>query len=211
VVSGADAQGFYVFTTANSSGQGLATSFTVPQAPLGSFYLQLVGDTQASVLMGRGECTSTADCPGDVDVLQTASFQVAPNNDGFGQNPAPSATLVTVSQAGESVALPDIAYLGSLVIDDTALRAAAPADPAACWRRSATPTTPSATTWRCSTSPRWAARRRPRPPPTGCTRTARSSPGTLRRGARRGDAVRGGHRRRRRQRLPPRRRHRRPD
>ncbi|MEW5848596.1 MAG: hypothetical protein AB2A00_07260 [Myxococcota bacterium] len=128
-VSGADGEGYYVFSTANTSGTGLAKAFTIPRAPAGSWWVQLVGDTQASALAGRPACTSTADCPGDLDVIQTSSFQVSPNPDGTGTNPPALALPVTVVEGGGDVALPGTVYLGHFVLDETPLRAPAPADP----------------------------------------------------------------------------------
>lgn len=126
-VQGADANGFYVFSTAANDGQGFAKAIVIPQAPLGASYLQIVGDTQFSENAGKGVCTSTADCPGDADVLQMEGYKL-PNAEGSAGNPAPWARPITVAQAGQDLPISSIQYLGHLVFHGSELWTPAPAD-----------------------------------------------------------------------------------
>jgi hypothetical protein len=115
VVEGADAMGFYVFSSASPSGTGFDKAFVITEAPAGTSYLQLIGDTEFSVGASKGACTSVVDCPGDADVLQVASWQtIAPNASGGvpESNPAASTTLVHVDAPGQALALDTVTYLG---------------------------------------------------------------------------------------------------
>ncbi len=129
VIDGADANGRYVLSSASTSGVGFGKAFTIPQAPLGVSYLQLVGDTQMSVEQGLGACTSTANCPGDFDVVSmSGGFTVGQNVDGTTAQPSPGAVEVNVTAAGATITLADTIYLGHLYFDRGSLAAGAPSD-----------------------------------------------------------------------------------
>jgi len=128
-VQGADAMGYYVYVTAGVTGQGFAKDFSIARAPLGASFVQLIGDTQASATMGKGQCSSLLDCPGDVDVIQAASFEIAQNVDGNRTNPVPGSVPLNVTSAGQTVALGGPHYLGHIIFKDDALIAPAPSDP----------------------------------------------------------------------------------
>lgn len=128
-IDDADEDGSYVFSSASTSGMGFDRGVRIPAAPLGTSYLQLVGDTQASIEWGKGECTDVTDCPGDVDVLQVADFQLNLDLPGSEGNP-PAATLeVSVGAAGDTIEIEDIVYLGHIHFAGDELWTPAPADP----------------------------------------------------------------------------------
>lgn len=127
-VPGADGNGRYVFSTASTSGNGFAKSVTIPQAPVGTFYLQIVGDSEASETWGKGACSDVNDCPGDVDVVQMDGFQVQHTGVGSSDNPSPYAQQVTVTGAGQSQALSGTQYLGHIRVSGDEIWTPAPAD-----------------------------------------------------------------------------------
>ena len=129
-VDGADDEGWYVYSTASTSGEGFDKEFIFHEAPLGTSYLQLIGDSETSANWGLGTCSDLSDCPGDADVLQTDQLTIDANNDGGSHYNPPAATIeVTVDAAGEEVALGDVLLLGSLVFDGEPLWTPAPSDP----------------------------------------------------------------------------------
>ncbi|MCR9162954.1 MAG: hypothetical protein ACE37F_14645 [Nannocystaceae bacterium] len=127
-IEDADEDGSYVFSTASTSGMGFDRAVRIPAAPLGTSYLQLVGDTQASVEWGKGECTDVSDCPGDVDVLQVADFQVNLDLPGSAGNPPASTLEMNVDEPGATIEVEDIIYLGHLHFSGEELWTPAPAD-----------------------------------------------------------------------------------
>lgn len=124
----ADANGRYVLSSASLSGVGFAKAFTITEAPLGTSYVQIIGDTQMSVERGLGACGGTTACPGDFDVVQTEGYQVGQNTDGLTAQPPAATMQVTVSAAGASLSLPSTVYLGHLELDPGPLAAEAPGD-----------------------------------------------------------------------------------
>ncbi|MCA9643200.1 MAG: hypothetical protein KC492_21025, partial [Myxococcales bacterium] len=128
-VPGADATtGRYVFSTASTSGGGFAKTVTIPQAPVGTFYLQIVGDSEASENWGKGTCSGVNDCPGDADVLQMDGFQINTTGVGSGDNPSPYAQQITISGAGQNQTLSGTQYLGHIRMSGDELWTPAPAD-----------------------------------------------------------------------------------
>ena len=127
-IPGADVNGEYVLSTANGTGTGFAKAVSIASAPVGTSYMQVIGDTELSRVQGLGTCTSTANCPGDFDVVSMQGFQVSVNNDGTVDQPASATIQVTVSGPGASVTLPNTVILGHLNFDRGPLATAAPSD-----------------------------------------------------------------------------------
>jgi hypothetical protein len=127
-VAGADASGYYVYSTASNEGRGFDKPLVFRKAPLGKSYFQLVGDTEFSAKAGKGMCTGLSDCPGDADFLQVESV-TPPGGAGKARNPAPFARAIHVSTAGETLALDGPQFLGHIVFGGSELWSPAPADP----------------------------------------------------------------------------------
>lgn len=127
-IEDADEDGTYVLSSANISGEGFDRTVAFGQAPLGTSYLQLIGDTQASVEWGKGECSSIDDCPGDADVVQMEGFSVDSSLPGAQANPAAATLELTVSAAGDQIVVEDIVYLGRIHFGGDELWTPAPAD-----------------------------------------------------------------------------------
>lgn len=127
-IPGADANGEYVLSSAGVTGTGFGKTVSIAQAPAGTHFMQLVGDTELSRTRGLGTCSSTSDCPGDFDSVSIAGFSVSTNNDGSVDQPAPSSVSVTVSGAGANVTLPTTIYLGHLHFERGPLATPAPSD-----------------------------------------------------------------------------------
>jgi len=123
-VDGVDAEGRYLFATASGTGAGVSEkSVRIKAVPAGAAYFQLIGDTQLGDERGYGKCTSTSDCPGDLDVLQQQGFNTAANSDGTLDQPGSGTTAVPAG-GGDVGTL----YLGHFNFDIAALRVKAPAD-----------------------------------------------------------------------------------
>jgi hypothetical protein len=125
-IPGADANGRYVFSSANTSGVGFAKTVSIASAPLGASYLQLVGTTELSAAWGG--CTTAADCPGDFDVVTSDGFLVAANNDGSVAQPGAASVAISVPSAGATVTVSATQYLGHLHFERGPLTTPAPAD-----------------------------------------------------------------------------------
>lgn len=124
----ADENGMYVFSSASPSGTGFDHGVGIGQAPLGTSYLQIIGDTQTSIEWGKGECSSVDDCPGDADVMQIADFQIASDLAGSEANP-PAATLeISVGGPGEEIVIEDVLFLGRIHFGGEELWTPAPSD-----------------------------------------------------------------------------------
>lgn len=128
VIDGADADGRYVLASASTSGEGFAKPFSIPQAPLGASFVQIIGDTQFSQEAGLGECSSTSNCPADFDVISIDGFQVGQNVDGTTAQPGPATVAITVPRRGAVVTLEDTFFLGHLQFDPGPLDDPAPVD-----------------------------------------------------------------------------------
>ncbi|MBK6810922.1 MAG: hypothetical protein IPG81_18880 [Sandaracinaceae bacterium] len=128
VIDGADANGRYVLASASTVGEGFAKPFTITQAPLGASFVQIIGDTEFSVTAGLGECSTTANCPADFDVISIDGFQVGQNVDGTTAQPGPDTIAINVASSGASLTLADTFYLGHLAFDPGPLDDAAPPD-----------------------------------------------------------------------------------
>ncbi len=124
----ADENGMYVFSSASPSGTGFDHGVGITQAPLGTSYLQIIGDTQTSIEWGKGECSSIDDCPGDADVMQVADFQIASDLPGSEGNPAAATLELTVSNPGEEIVVEDVIFLGRIHFSGDELWTPAPAD-----------------------------------------------------------------------------------
>ncbi len=137
VVDDADDDGLYVYSTASTSGSGFDKAFTITEAPVGTYYMQIVGDTQFSREAGKGSCTDTTNCPGDADVVQIASFDLIGTNisgDTPQANPAPATMEISISGEGEVQAFEDVIPLGSIHFDgDELWMPEAPADAGRLW------------------------------------------------------------------------------
>ena len=130
VVDGADDDGYYVYSTASNSGEGVSKkAFTIPEAPVGEFFMQLVGDTQRSETEGKGQCSELGDCPGDADVLQMEGFQIT-GDPGLGSenNPAPWAQSIAIDAEGATVELDGLQYLGHIYFSGDDLWFPTPSD-----------------------------------------------------------------------------------
>lgn len=78
---------------------GIAQSFTATDVPVGTYYAQVMLDTQFSQEHNAGCEQDDASCASQFDVLQTAATSVSANNADVGDpslNPAATASLVTV-------------------------------------------------------------------------------------------------------------------
>lgn len=127
-IEGADANGRYVLASASTVGEGFAKPFTITQAPLGASFLQIIGDTEFSVTAGLGECSTTANCPADFDVISIDGWEVGQNVDGTTAQPGPATVALDVANRGASLTLAETFYLGHLAFDPGPLDDAAPAD-----------------------------------------------------------------------------------
>ncbi len=127
-VPGANGQGYYVFSTASTTGGGFAKTVSIPQAPVGTYYLQIVGDSEASETWGKGTCSSVSDCPGDADVVQMDGYQIQHTGVGSGDNPSPYANQITITGAGDSQTLSGTQYLGHIHVGGEEIWTPAPAD-----------------------------------------------------------------------------------
>lgn len=128
VIDGADEDGRYVLASASTSGEGFSKPFSIPQAPLGASFLQIIGDTQFSQEAGLGECSTTSNCPADFDVISIDGYQVGQNVDGTTEQPGPATVAITVPNRGAVLTLDDTFYLGHLQFDRGPLADPAPAD-----------------------------------------------------------------------------------
>ena len=127
-IDGADENGMYVFSTASTSGTGFDKAIQFSEAPLGTWYMQLIGDTQTSVEWGKGECSDLASCPGDVDVLQIGVTAVDTDLPGRMANPAPTTMEITVTEAGQEIAIEDVQFVGHIHVGGDEIHTPAPSD-----------------------------------------------------------------------------------
>lgn len=137
-VPGADSKG-YLYST-NPSDKSFK-SVTITQAPVGAQYVQFILDTQyGNEINGKQPsdspqggpwsmgvwshgCNAFANCPADLDLLQTSAAPIAKNTNGLNSNnPAPITTPITVED-GKPVTLADPIYLGSIYMSRTEIAA----------------------------------------------------------------------------------------
>lgn len=123
-VPGADAEGRYVYGTASPTGAGLAKAVSLLEAPVGTWFVRLVGDTEFGAPLA--DCSLGEACPGEADVLQTNVFVMEAADAERRRNPAPGGFSLTVPSAGFSTTLAQTMYLGHLVFGSTMPRTTFP-------------------------------------------------------------------------------------
>jgi len=129
VIEDADEDGYYVFSTASPSGMGFDHAVRFEQAPVGTWTMQLIGDTEASHIMDKGECSGLDDCPGDVDLLQMDGTSVEPNVEGGREhNPVAATMEITIDAEGDAITVPDVVFLGHVVFAGDEIHTPPPVD-----------------------------------------------------------------------------------
>ena len=127
-VDGERDDGFYTYSTASTSGAGFDKALVIPQAPVGTHYMQLIGDTERSELWSKGVCSDTTNCPGDADVVQMDGFKIEQTGSGADDNPAPWAREITIDAAGDVVEIEEVQYLGHIRFSGEEIWTPAPSD-----------------------------------------------------------------------------------